>query len=250
MLPILVRNCMWKATPFANLPLLPKNLQPLNNKQFWNSEDDALTTVVTDIYNSINEFTNENTHEQPVKNMVSSSGLLKVDWRREYNSTVFWKRVAAYVLDVLIVYIPLFILIFLFAYLFAGNENAIEQNYYDDLGNVIPQNNDNYVAGQVIGIILGFLSLLFYGAFFESSRWHATPGKLILKLYITDGEGRTLTFGKAFLRNFIKLLMNVFSSLHWSITPIYYLAQIGFFISKKKFIHDQLSDTIIGEKLN
>ncbi len=61
MLPILIRNCMWKSTPFVNLPLLPKNFQPLNNKQFWNSEDDALTSVVGDIYDSINAFSAEET---------------------------------------------------------------------------------------------------------------------------------------------------------------------------------------------
>ena len=56
LVPILVRNCMWKQTPFVKLPLLPKNLQPLNNKQFWNSEDDALMAVVEDIYGAINDF--------------------------------------------------------------------------------------------------------------------------------------------------------------------------------------------------
>ena len=50
---------MWKSTPFVNLPLLPKNTQPLNNKQYWNSEDDALTSVVNDIYESINDFNEE-----------------------------------------------------------------------------------------------------------------------------------------------------------------------------------------------
>src|SRR5215510_7964292 len=54
MIPILVRNCMWKATPFSSLPMVPKNLQPLNNKQFWNSQDDAVMAVVSDIYDSIN----------------------------------------------------------------------------------------------------------------------------------------------------------------------------------------------------
>ena len=65
MLPILVRNCMWKLTPFTNLPLLPKNSQPLNNKQFWNSEDDALTSVVTDIYEAINQFEYEEVAAEP-----------------------------------------------------------------------------------------------------------------------------------------------------------------------------------------
>lgn len=61
LIPILVRNCLWKSTPFVNLPLLPRNFQPLNNKQFWNSEDDALMAVVDDIYEAIKEFGNEET---------------------------------------------------------------------------------------------------------------------------------------------------------------------------------------------
>src|SRR5215211_1922926 len=56
-IPILVRNCMWKKTPFVDMNILPKSLQPLNNKQYWNSPDDAVTTVVEDIYASIDELT-------------------------------------------------------------------------------------------------------------------------------------------------------------------------------------------------
>ena len=49
MIPLLVRNCMWKRTPFARLDVLPRNSQPLNNKQYWNSQDDAIMAVVEDI---------------------------------------------------------------------------------------------------------------------------------------------------------------------------------------------------------
>ncbi len=59
MVSILVRNCLWKASPLAQFPLLPKNLQPLNNKQFWNSEDDAVMAVVADLYDSINGILSE-----------------------------------------------------------------------------------------------------------------------------------------------------------------------------------------------
>ena len=55
-IPLLVRNCMWKTTPFARLEVLPRNYQPLNNKQFWNSPDDALMAVGTDIYSSLNQL--------------------------------------------------------------------------------------------------------------------------------------------------------------------------------------------------
>ncbi len=53
---ILVRNCLWKLLPLAALPMLPKNHQPINNAQFWNSEDDAVTSVVADLYESISEM--------------------------------------------------------------------------------------------------------------------------------------------------------------------------------------------------
>ena len=56
MIPVLIRNCMWKRTPFARLNVLPRNYQPLNNRQFWNSQDDAIMAVVEDIDRSLNEL--------------------------------------------------------------------------------------------------------------------------------------------------------------------------------------------------
>ena len=56
MVPVLIRNCMWKRTPFARLNVLPRNYQPLNNRQFWNSQDDAIMAVVEDIDRSLNEL--------------------------------------------------------------------------------------------------------------------------------------------------------------------------------------------------
>src|SRR5215212_1761175 len=56
-IPILVRNCLWKSTPFVHMNILPKSEQPLNNKQYWNSPDDAVTAVVEDIYTSIYQLT-------------------------------------------------------------------------------------------------------------------------------------------------------------------------------------------------
>ena len=56
MIPVLIRNCMWKRTPFARLNVLPRNYQPLNNRQYWNSQDDAIMAVVEDIDRSLNEL--------------------------------------------------------------------------------------------------------------------------------------------------------------------------------------------------
>jgi len=53
MISILVRNCLWKDSPLAKFQLLPTNEQPL---QSWPSRDDAVVSVVTDLYESIKEI--------------------------------------------------------------------------------------------------------------------------------------------------------------------------------------------------
>ena len=54
------------------------------------------------------------------------------------------------------------------------------------------------IAGVVVGII--------YGAKFESSRGRATPGKLLMGIFVSDTAGRRLTFGKAMARQLSKLV--------------------------------------------
>ena len=56
LLAILVHNFFWKLPPFGLLPILPKNQQPIKNAKFWNSEDDAFTAVVEEIYKTIEEL--------------------------------------------------------------------------------------------------------------------------------------------------------------------------------------------------
>ncbi len=238
LLPILARNCMWKATPFANLPLLPKNQQPLNNKQFWNSEDDALTEVVKDIYKSINDFTKEATPEKPIQHAVTMPKL-EIDWRQNYLWKVFWKRVAASLLDGIIIGIPLYIILVVMV---IGSVSG----GMDEYGNISDES-----AGAVLFsfLIIVAAQILIY-AFMESSKWRGTPGKLIMKLQITDNAGHPISFGKSVVRNIIKLLISAFAGVGNGILLIIYIvAQIISYARTKKFFHDQLSNTVIGERL-
>jgi uncharacterized RDD family membrane protein YckC len=248
LLPILARNCMWKATPFANLPLLPKNQQPLNNKQYWNSEDDALTEVVNDIYKAINDFSKPETKDtklsQEPGNRFAQKSVLEIDWRKNYLWKVFWKRVAASLLDGLIIGVPMYIVF----YMLVMNSVQAQGDYYDT------SYNDAY-ENAVIKILFYYLlmmaaQILIY-AFMESSSWRGTPGKRIMKLQITDNAGNPISFGKALLRNIIKLLIGAFSGIGDGIIIfIYAIAQIISYTRTKKFFHDQLSNTVIGERLN
>ncbi|MBC7851125.1 MAG: RDD family protein [Chitinophagaceae bacterium] len=250
LLPILARNCMWKATPFANLPLLPKNQQPLNNKQFWNSEDDALTEVVNDIYKAISDFSKP--APAPVQNdsggnrivRIPSKPILEIDWRKNYLWKVFWKRVAASLLDGLIIGIPLYILF----YIMAGTALQAQGDYYDETGYGMTEEQ----AWTIVGLyLIMVIAQIFIYAFMESSKWRGTPGKRIMKLQISDQAGNPISFGKALLRNIIKLLIGGFSNIGNGILVfVYAIAQIIAYTQTKKFFHDQLSNTVIGERMD
>ena len=249
LLPILARNCMWKATPFANLPLLPKNQHPLNDKQFWNSEDDALTSVVDDIYKAINDLDVAQTPGE-VKSQsqtVVPKLSLEIDWRKNYLWKVFWKRVAASLLDVLIIGIPLYILFYLMV-MNTAMAQATDDYYYYDTGYRDP--TEKLLMIIFYYIVIAVLQILIC-SFMESSQWRGTPGKRIMKLQITDQAGNPISFGKAFLRNIIKWIFSAFSGIGNGASAILYIiAQIIAYSQTKKFFHDQLSNTVIGERVS
>ncbi|MDQ6843850.1 MAG: RDD family protein [Bacteroidota bacterium] len=272
MLPILVRNCLWKSTPFANLPLLPKNFQPLNNKQFWNSEDDALTSVVSDIYESINAFseyaeihhpaaaetkmTPESAIDQPanrispqiktennfqqtnrladlqrpaVRPVSAATSKIPLDenWRTQYYKDVLGKRAAAFFLDNLITMIPVMFIAFIIA-------------------SVALVNQGEEVSEEKVDVILLFaLSVYFIVcAAMESSKWRGTFGKQIMKLQITDRDGRPISFFRALWRNIVRWVVGYSYLL---IFPL--IIQYFTFKKSRQLFHDQLSNTLIGEKI-
>ncbi len=298
LVPILVRNCLWKSTPFVNLPLLPKNFQPLNNKQFWNSEDDALMAVVEDIYEAINEFGYEETFQpspasvplnpaspnvppleitpekqinfnelktiqeipvevqepetEPVKNSVETPPQvdanisenqrhsqtnrqktvtpIEVDWRKQYYKNVLWKRFFAFILDNLVM-IPVFfgilIIIVAIAFIMKGTTET-------DL-------TDNE---SVIAFTVSFFAYFFICAKMESSQWRGTFGKRMLKLQITDKSGHPISFSRALGRNVLRVI-----TAYSYMLLIPFIIQIYNFRKTKKLFHDQLSSTVIGERL-
>ncbi len=306
LVPILVRNCMWKHTPFEKLSLLPKNLQPLNNKQFWNSEDDALMAVVEDIYEAINDFSVDDVQQaeptikpevakekepepiststsvsqeiiienpeqlingteitedsefpaeefipliepekivsKPKQTVVTHQNIgddtqtkkqksvtaVEVDWRKQYYKRVNWKRFWASVIDQIITVIPTFYVGFVIA--------AVS----------LPVGNEDNMSNSEF-FLLFLITISFYlivCAIMESSKWRGTFGKMIMKLQITERDGSRISFIRAFWRNVAKLLVAYSFIL---IFPIF--IQRKSFKKTKKLFHDQLSNTVIGERL-
>lgn len=82
---------------------------------------------------------------------------------------------------------------------------------------------------------LFFVSWLYFAGF-ESSQRQATLGKQILRLKVVDIKGRPISFGRASLRYFSKILSRI-------------LLCLGFvmilFTKKKQGLHDKLASTFI-----
>ena len=295
MISILVRNCLWKASPLAKFAVLPKNLQPLNNKQYWNSEDDALTSVVSDIYDSISKMTsvvvlpptpvvaapnpapaatvatppvvapNVTTPTAPrvettrganalwappvversnaaareiwAAPLAQASGgtlayritrpvtdAVDVDWRKKYYKRVVWKRGAALLLDyVFLCILPAFV---------AGIVIALAHA------------STTTISDGAVGIFMAAMFFVVAPAM-EASRWRATIGKRIMKLQITDKHGEQISYGRAFVRN---ILRSVTAFSYFFGIPL--VLQYFRFRKTKKLFHDELSTTVIGDRLH
>jgi uncharacterized RDD family membrane protein YckC len=86
----------------------------------------------------------------------------------------------------------------------------------------------------------GFLVLLLvtwiYYAAFEASSWQATPGKKLLRLYVTDLSGRRITFSRATFHNMGRMISEM---TFW----IGYIPAA--FTEKKQALHDIISGCLV-----
>jgi uncharacterized RDD family membrane protein YckC len=80
---------------------------------------------------------------------------------------------------------------------------------------------------------------LLYYAWFESSRYQATPGKLAVGMIVVDLEGNRISFRKALVRNLSKIVSAA-------------ILDIGFimigFTEKRQGLHDMIAGTVVVMK--
>lgn len=256
LIPILARNCQWRITPFVDLQLVPENLQPINNKQYWNSEDDALTEVADEIYEAIESL---RLSDIPTKG-------IKSNWRNAYYGKAAWVRAKAFLLDIVITLVlPLLLVVIPLRYIWKA-EIVDQREGFTEFGwDFILEDAWFFFFLNVILYILPLLLYLIICAIFESSKWRGTFGKLIMKLQTTDIGGNKITFFKALWRNILKLLIGglwIFIPLDFiyfgestqfyvplSLALLAMILQIWYFGKSRKLIHDKISKTFVGEKL-
>lgn len=88
--------------------------------------------------------------------------------------------------------------------------------------------------------VVNVVGVWLYYALFESSSWQGTPGKRVLGLFVTDMQGRRISFARATGRFFGRYLS----------TAILF---IGFFMiaftEQKQALHDMLADCLVLRRI-
>jgi len=107
----------------------------------------------------------------------------------------------------------------------------------------LSSSDDSNIAFLLIAVIFMLLTVLIeivvvalYYAWFESSRYMGTPGKILLKLKVTDANGNRISLVTALLRFILKTILNNF---FW-IGSLFIL-----FSDKKQGIYDLLLNTYV-----
>lgn len=92
---------------------------------------------------------------------------------------------------------------------------------------------------NVTGYVLPIIILWLYYAIMESSPKQATLGKMVLQISVTDNKGNRISFGRATVRFFAKIISIL-------------ILLIGFimiaFTKKKQGLHDIIADTLVVAK--
>ena len=163
----------------------------------------------------------------------------------------FLKRLVAHILDVLIaallagmLAIPLGLLlfhghIFNLAGIFDCGQLNCDLDLESDFGGIL----ESWLGSINYSLIAGWLMLYsvfywLYFALFESSARQATPGKMMLGIFVTDLSGARISFLRALGRTLAKILSKLFCYLG------YILAGVS---SRSQALHDLLVGTLVLE---
>jgi uncharacterized RDD family membrane protein YckC len=149
----------------------------------------------------------------------------------------FWLRFVAYVIDGLIVGTGLVVVLVPFAIL-AGVGSLFHDIHPGDAWNAPPM---IFSAAILALVAISFVANWIYHAWMESSSWQATVGKRTLGIYVTDDEGRRISFARASGRHFSKIITGL--------VPF----AIGFimagFTARKQALHDIIASCLVLRKM-
>lgn len=139
----------------------------------------------------------------------------------------FWRRVAAYLVDWLILMPVFFVLEF--AFIMPIMLQAARGN---------PRPQPDFALLPMVWVFLIVLPWLYY-ALCESSKWQATPGKLAVGLRVTDLYGRRIGFGRATGRFFGKIISGLIFNIGYMMAG---------WTQRKQCLHDLMAEACVVRK--
>jgi uncharacterized RDD family membrane protein YckC len=148
----------------------------------------------------------------------------------------FWKRVAAYILDAIILYIPTVLI----EKMLGGDaaKEALKQAAVNAVGDphLMLAAQQQYYVTMWPAILIATIMTWLYFSICESSAWQATVGKLALGIRVVDEHGARLRFARATGRYFAKYLSTL-------------IVFIGFLMvgwtRRKQGLHDMIAGTLV-----
>ena len=149
----------------------------------------------------------------------------------------FWLRFIAYIIDDLIIgFVGFFIsLPFIGGIIFSGI--SMDQLSDTDAGTFLGVAS---ILGSVFGLVLSGIAVgWLYFALMESSKNQATLGKMALNLKVTDMEGKPVSFGRASLRYFGKILSSMIMMIGYILAGL---------TDKKQELHDMIAGCLVVKK--
>ena len=133
----------------------------------------------------------------------------------------FWKRVAAAIIDEIIIMIGGFAFGFVFVLVMVA-------------GGI-----DDLAVLEIMENILGIILIWVYFAVMESSPTQGTLGKMALGIKVTDLEGDKIDFGRATRRHFAKII---------SALILYICFIMVAFTQEKQGLHDMMAGCLVVTK--
>lgn len=140
------------------------------------------------------------------------------------------RRVAAFIVDLLIVLAPIVALTIVYGILSPESVEAETITNYDI------EYSEDYSGLIVFISTLSLLGPWFYFAGFESSRRRATPGKMLMRLAVSNEDGEPVGFGRATARYFSKYISA-------SIMFVGFL--MAFWSDRRQALHDVFARTLV-----
>ena len=143
----------------------------------------------------------------------------------------FWLRFVAWIIDIIILAIPDSIIKSLL-----GASEAMKNVFVTD-GRTFHLELSNLDSRPLFSYFLFSTALTWlYYSLMESSPKQATLGKMVLKLKVTDMDGRRISFGRATGRHFAKIISGL-------------ILLVGYMMAgwteKKQALHDMIANTLV-----